>query len=266
MGTVQGSSAADYGRFCEGVRRLCGVDLSHYRSGQMERRLRSFAGRSGHTDLDAYLESIRRDPVARDEFLDRMTINVSELFRNPDRFADLERTHIPHLLEESSRGLRVWSAACSYGAEPYSLAILLAEAAPGRRHEIRGTDIDRRILERAKAGEFSSADMRNVSAERRRRWFGDAPDGGAVANDELRRSVRFSHLDLLGGGYPAGMDLILCRNVVIYFTEEAKEGIYARLRQALRPGGLLMVGATEGIAGAEANGWTRVATFLYQRR
>lgn len=256
---------ADYRRFCDGVRQVCGVDLSHYRPAQMERRLRSFAERSGHADLDEYLTCIRRDREARAEFLDRMTINVSELFRNPERFAELERRHIPALVAASPRGLRVWSAACSYGAEPYSLAILLAEASPAGRHEIRATDIDRTILARAREGEFGRADMRNVSPERRRRWFTDTAAGGAVAGDALRKAVRFSRLDLLSDRYPTGQDLILCRNVVIYFTETAKAGIYARLRDALRPGGLLMIGSTESIANAEQLGWRKLSTFVYQR-
>ncbi len=256
---------ADYLRFCAGVRQICGIDLGNYRPGQMERRLRSHAERVGHADLDAYLAHIRRDRAARDDFLDRMTINVSELFRNPERFAELERTHIPDLLTRSPRGLRVWSAACSYGAEPYSLAILLKEAAPTGRHEVRGTDLDRRILDRARRGEFNAADLRNVSAERRRRWFTDTPDGGAHASDTLRNAVRFSHLDLLADRYPSGQDLILCRNVVIYFTETAKAGIYARLRDALRPGGILMIGSTETIAGAEELGLQKLSTFFYSR-
>lgn len=264
--STTGTTPADYRRFCAGIRRLCGIDLGSYRSGQMERRLRSHAERAGHADLDAYLAHIRRDRRAREDFLDRMTINVSELFRNPERFAELERDHIPALVAESPRGLRVWSAACSYGAEPYSLAILLHEAAPAARHDIRGTDIDRRILDRARRGEFAAADMRHVSPERRRRWFTDAPDGGAVAVDALRRSVRFAQLDLLADRYPAGQDLILCRNVVIYFTEEAKDRVYANLRDALRPGGLLMIGSTETIPNPDRIGLHKVSTFLYRRR
>lgn len=263
--TTTTSPSADYLRFCDGVRQVCGVDLGHYRPAQMERRLRTFAERAGHSDLDAYLAQIRRDITAREEFLDRMTINVSELFRNPERFAELERIHLPSLQGVSPRGLKVWSAACSYGAEPYSLGILLQELDPGGRHELRATDIDRNILARAKEGMFSRADMRNVTPARRQRWFTEHPGGEVQASDALRRMVRFSQMDLLKDRYPTGQDLILCRNVVIYFTEDAKRHIYAGLRAALRPGGLLMVGSTESIADAEKTGWEKAGTFFYRR-
>jgi len=259
------SPPADYLRFCEGIRRVCGIDLGYYRPAQMERRLRAFAERAGHPDLDAYLMDIRRSIVAREHFLDRMTINVSELFRNPERFAELERIHLPGL-HATGRGLKVWSAACSYGAEPYSLAILLHELDPEAHHEVRATDIDQTVLARAREGAFSKADLRNLTSARRVRWFAGTPGGaGAVAVDELRRAVRFSQMDLLKDRYPAGQDLILCRNVVIYFTEDAKRLIYGKLREALRPGGILMVGSTEGITDAERTGWEKAGTFFYRR-
>ena len=265
MTQLSATPAADYLRFCDGVRTMCGIDLGHYRPAQMERRLRTFAERAGHDDLDSYLAYIRRDIVARDDFLDRMTINVSELFRNPERFEELERVHIPALAAASPRGLKAWSAACSYGAEPYSLAILLREAQPTGRHEVRASDIDRNILARAREGIFSRADLRNVTPPRRARWFADADDGGAQVVDELRRTVRFTQMDLRKDRYPAGQDLILCRNVVIYFTEDAKRLIYSRLHAALRPGGILMVGSTESIADAEKTGWEKAGTFFYRR-
>jgi chemotaxis protein methyltransferase CheR len=258
-------ASPDYGRFCAGVKTLCGIELGHYRPAQMERRLRSFAERAGHSDLDAYLARLRRDVTARDAFLDRMTINVSELFRNPERFAELERDHLPALAARSRAGaLKVWSAGCSYGAEPYSLAILLREMAPRAPHEVLATDIDRTVLARAREGRFSDQDLRSVTPARRARWFEETAEGPrAVAG--LRGAIRFSHLDLLSDAYPGGCDLILCRNVVIYFNEDAKERLYAGFFRALRPGGILFVGSTERINRPEAMGWEKAGTFFYRR-
>jgi chemotaxis protein methyltransferase CheR len=258
--------APDYDRFCGGVRHLCGIDLYQYQPGQMERRLRSFARRAGHDDLDAYLDVLRRDVAARSAFLDRMTINVSELFRNPERFAELQRRYVPELLAAApGRGLRVWSAGCSYGAEPYSLAILLREAAPAARHEIVATDIDQTILARAREAVFSAQDLANVTPERRRRWFEPLADGRFRVVAELRSTVRFGRLDLLADRYPPARDLILCRNVVIYFNEDAKARIYERFADVLRPGGVLFVGSTETVADAARKGWERPGTFFYRR-
>lgn len=258
--------APDYTRFCAGVKTLVGIDLIQYKPGQMERRLRSFAARAGLTDLDAYLALLRRDPRATAAFLDHMTINVSELFRNPERFEDLERIHIPELLASAAgRGLRVWSAACSYGAEPYSLAILLREAAPRAVHDVVGTDIDRTILARAREGRFGEPDMKNVSRARRATWFTDTGSGDSRASGPLRAMVRFSRLDLLGDPYPRSRDLIVCRNVVIYLNEDAKERIYDRFYEALRPGGILFVGSTERVNEHARMGWERPGNFFYRR-
>ncbi len=257
--------SADYERFCGGVRTLLRIDLDDYRRGQMERRLRSFATRCGDRDLDAYLVRLRRDVAAREAFLDHMTINVSELFRNPERFAELERDVLPGLLDRAgNRGLRVWSAGCSYGAEPYSLAVLLNEVAPGRRHEVTATDLDERMLARAREGRFTEADMRGVSASRRAAWF-ERDGNGARAVAPLRDAIRFRRLDLLADTFPANQDLILCRNVVIYFTDDAKDRLYARFLKSLRPGGVLFVGATERINRSEEAGWEKPGMFFYRR-
>ena len=256
----------DYDRFCGGVKALCRIDLTKYRRPQMERRLRTFARRSGHDDLDQYLTALRRDMAARSAFLDHMTINVSELFRNPERFEELERTHLPGLLRTSAgRGLRVWSAGCSYGAEPYTLAVLLKELAPRAQHEIIATDIDETVLARGREGIFSGQDMSNVSPGRRARWFTERPGGTWQANAELRSAVRFSRLDLLVDPFPARADLIVCRNVVIYFNDDAKEGIYSRFFEVLRPGGILFVGSTERVSDTAGAGWTRLQNFFYVR-
>lgn len=265
-GGTAGAPVDDYVRFCGGIRSLLSIDLEDYRRGQMERRLRSFARRSGAGDLDAYLAHLRRDVTAREAFLDHMTINVSEMFRNPDRFAELEREVLPGLLRTTGRtGLRVWSAGCSYGAEPYTLAVLLKEAAPAGLHEITATDLDERMLARAREGRFAESDMRGVTQARRAAWFAPDPEGGVRASAELRRLMRFRRLDLLADRFPEGQDLILCRNVVIYFTDEAKDRLYRRFLAALRPGGVLFVGATERVGRSAEMGWEKQGMYFYRR-
>jgi len=258
----------DYDRFCSGIKTITGIELAHYRQGQMERRLRSFAERQGLKDLDEYLAFLRRDKAALAGFLDRMTINVSELFRNPERFEEVEKVHFPRLLASSPDGLRVWSAGCSYGAEPYTMSVILQEIAPGRRHEVIATDIDQVILAKARAGRFTDADVRNVPAGRLAKWFDRTTEGGATlyeANARLKSLVRFRHHNLLEDPYPDNLDLIACRNVVIYFKDDAKQAIYERFLTALRPGGILFVGSTERVHRAEEMGWERAGTFFYRR-
>lgn len=263
-GASTGAAQDEYERFCAGIERLCGVALAHYRQGQMERRLRTFAARGGFHDLDSYLEALKKDPSALESFQDRMTINVSELFRNPERFKELERDVIPRLASASSGRFKAWSAGCSYGAEAYTVAILLSEAREVSSFQIDATDIDKGVLQRAEEGRFSQQDLRHVSPDRLRRWFGDQDgDGGRAADRSLASSIRFGELNLLSDRYPQGCDLILCRNVVIYFKDDAKDLIYRRFFEALRPGGLLFVGSTERVANAVEMGWEKAGTFFY---
>ena len=256
----------DYVRFCDGIRSLTGIDLWQYRPAQMERRLRSHAERNGCHDLDAYLKVLRTDAAAMDSFLDRMTINVSELFRNPERFEELEKRIIPALLAAHPRGLKVWSAGCSYGAEVYSLAILMRELAPNQRHELFAFDIDERVLARAREGAFGATDMRNVTPARRQRWFTEEKVDGVIrwkASQELRSMITFKRFDLLKDPFPKGMHLVACRNVVIYFNDDAKDLLYRKFFDCLVPGGVLFVGATERINNADSMGWVKAGTFFY---
>ena len=179
-------TADDYADFCSGVRRLTGIDLASYKRAQMERRIRSFAEHQRIASLAAYLELLGRDPDALDRFLDRMTINVSELYRNPEQYDRLRRSVLPELA--SSRRVRIWSAGSSYGAEAYTLACLALEAMPGVRTEIVGTDIDRRMVLRAQRGLFSQEDARCVPRGTLARWF-RVQDGGYQAAEELRGAL-----------------------------------------------------------------------------
>jgi chemotaxis protein methyltransferase CheR len=254
----------EYTEFCSGLQRLTGVDLSAYKRQQMERRVRSFVQRRSVPTLGAYLGVLERDTHELDGFLDRITINVSELYRNPEQYETLRTRVIPDLAAAAGP-LRVWSAGCSYGAEPYTLACMLAETLPaGAGFEVVGSDIDRRVTARALRGRFSDADMRNVPDAVRERWFAPSDDG-FEARPELRAHLRFRRENLLTDRYQPGWHLILCRNVVIYFTDDARDDVHARLAQALRPGGYLMIGATERVMNPRRIGLEPAFPFIYRK-
>lgn len=252
-----------YGFFRKRVKELTGIDLDYYKGNQLERRLKGIMARVKAPGLYEYAKLLERDPACLQEFKDYFTINVSEFFRNPERFEELKGKILPALLRES-RDLRIWSAGCSNGAEPYSVAILLQEVAPFGHHEILATDIDDTILSKAREGLYQGNDLKNVSEERRQRYF-QAEAAGYRIKPDLKRRVRFQHHNLLLDPYPQGMDLILCRNVVIYFTEEAKNLVYRKFHQALRPGGILFVGGTESLFGAREIGFEAVGPFFYRK-
>jgi chemotaxis protein methyltransferase CheR len=208
--------------------------------------------------------SARADRAELDAFLDRITINVSQLWRNPEQWDVLARAVLPELA--ATGRVRAWSAGSSYGAEAFTLAAVAAEAVPAAQVTIRGTDIDPRMVERARTGAFSGADVRDAPQALLKKWFVPTDDGWR-AKDALRRVVRFEQGDLLRmRATPASLDLVLCRNTVIYFTEEVRDALHARLAGALRPGGCLVVGATERVADARALGLTTSHPFTYRKR
>ena len=198
---------------------ITGLDLTSYKAPPMHRRLSALISRLKIADFAEYARVLEKDPARRQEFRDYVTINVSEFFRDSDRFGDLERRVLPELLQGGGP-VRIWSAGCSIGAEPYSMAIMLQEMAPNRPHKILATDVDQTILNRAIAGrDYLAADIRNVGANRIKRWFTAQPDGKFTVGPGPRAYVRFQKQDLLADPYPRGpFDLIACRNVVIYFT------------------------------------------------
>ncbi|MGZ8633463.1 MAG: CheR family methyltransferase [Solirubrobacteraceae bacterium] len=251
----------DYVTFCEGVHGLCHIDLLQYKRGQMERRVRAFAQRRGHQGLAPYLTLLVGDTGARDEFLDRVTINVSNLWRNPEQWAHLQAEIVPALAADGT--LRAWSAGCSFGAEAYTLAAVCRLAAPSARISILGTDIDRRAIERARVADFNAEDVRDAPPAALARFFsGEGERWQPIA--ELRALVSFELGDLLRLRPPVrSYDLVLCRNTVIYFNADARDALHERLASALRPGGVLVVGATERVTAPGAIGLQALAPFTY---
>ncbi len=236
----------DYERFSTFLRSAAGIDLQQYKRRQMERRIRSFAQRLGFDELDSYQERVRGDADELDALLDRITINVSQLFRNPEQWDRLAQSVIPELA--AGGRIRAWSAGCSFGAEAYSLAATVREVAPAAQLSVHASDIDRRILAAAGRGEFTDEDARTADGGVLERQFDRTPTGWR-AGRPLLDAVDFAREDLLvDAPRPGSFDLILCRNVVIYFTPEARSAVHEMLARSLRPGGYLVIGSTERIA------------------
>jgi chemotaxis protein methyltransferase CheR len=251
----------DFIQFCTGVRRLTGIDLTQYKRRQMERRVRTFANRRA-PDLAGYLHVLSGSRDELSDFLDRVTINVSQLWRNPEQWDALARI-VASLAETGV--LRAWSAGCSYGAEAYTLAAIGREVAPNARLEILGTDIDKRMVARAREGWFTTDDARSAPPAQLTKWFDREPDGWR-AKPELRMLTRFDTGDLLHDRVQAErFDLVLCRNVVIYFTEPVRDALHHRLVASLRPGGYLMVGSSERVAEPRAMGLESPSPFIYRK-
>jgi chemotaxis protein methyltransferase CheR len=254
---------AAYGRLADGVRRLLGLDLSQYKAPQVWRRVHSFGSTRGFTRWEDLLERCRTDLAMRAAFRDMITINVSEFFRNPEAWSSLRDRYLLPLLKRSGIA-RIWSAGCSIGFEPYTLAMIIREAAVAGTVRILATDVDETALNAARRGRFTEVQMGGVSPARRTRFFDRDGDEWTV-RQELMSLITFRRHDLLRDAYETSFDMVVCRNVVIYFTEAAKAELFARFAAAIRPGGVLFIGATESIHNARAHGLVPCGTAFYEK-
>jgi len=250
----------DFVQFMHGFYQLTGINLALYKRPQMERRLTTLRNKHGYDSFDAYMGGLRREDQLRAELLERMTINVSEFFRNPERWQAL----LPHLETLNVSHLAIWSAACSTGEEPYTIAMLMAENIR-RPYHIYATDIDAKVLEQAQNGVYHTHQVKHIPDSFLQRYF-DIVDNQFTVKATLRTNVQFATHNLLVDEYPNAVDLIICRNVLIYFTDEAKQFVVSSFARSLKPGGLLFVGSTEQFLRSGAIHLENVAPFLYRRK
>lgn len=254
----------DWVEFKRKLKSKTDIDLDLYKEPQMKRRIGNLVNRSAAKSFVKYFDTVAKDKDEFAAFIEYLTINVSEFYRTPDKFAKLETDVIPDLLKRSPK-LNIWSAGCSIGAEPYSLSMIMKELTPGKQHRILATDLDIEILAKAKKGVYMENEIKSLSPERRKKYFDALPDNKFAVKEDIKRCIEFKRHNLLKDPFEKGFDLILCRNVVIYFTEEAKDQLYTRFFEALKPGGILFVGATEAILNFRKMGYTSYQPFFYQR-
>jgi chemotaxis protein methyltransferase CheR len=236
---------------------VSGLELPAARQPDLRRAVDRALATTGLADGDELYRRLR-DPAGRqalDAFVGDLTIGETHFFRNRPQFEALERHILPELIERrrASRRLRVWSAACSTGEEPYSLAILLERLLPDRASwdvRILATDINRAALERARRGQYSAWSFREVPDDVAGAFF--VRRGASLElTGRIREAVSFSWLNLAGDHWPSAathtldLDLILCRNVLIYFGDELSRQVAGRLHGALSAGGWLLVAPAE---------------------
>ncbi|AFS78447.1 chemotaxis protein methyltransferase CheR [Gottschalkia acidurici 9a] len=252
-----------YESFKSKVYTLTGINLSLYKEKQMKRRITSLGNRNGYKDFDSYFESIKKDKKLFDEFINYLTINVSEFYRNPAQWNTLEKDLLPKLVK-SNRKLNVWSSACSTGEEPYSLVMLLSKFYDIKDIKITATDIDLGAIQKAKMGVYSEKSLQNLPLDFKTKFF-DKVGTSFKVKDIVKNCVDFKQMNLLEDKYPSGYNLILCRNVLIYFTEEAKDLIYKKFHDALTDDGILFVGSTEQIIMPERYNLKSSKMFFYEK-
>jgi chemotaxis protein methyltransferase CheR len=245
------------------IHQLTGIDLNAYKSPQMQRRLQAYLLRIGYPNWPKFFKTLRTDPGELKKLKDYLTINVSAFFRDQEKYKFLQTVILPELLRQHAT-LRVWSAGCARGQEAYSIAMLLAN--PEVEHHIMATDVDQSALDWAKAGgPYTPDDITNVPSHLRLRYL-EARQNQFWVTENLRHQVTFRQHNLLGDPIAGKFDLIICRNVVIYFQSDAKDKLYRDFYQALKPGGVLFVGGTEIVPKAGDIGFEAMNVSFYRRR
>ncbi len=241
------------------------LDLDFYKPNQMMRRLGGFTSRVGATNIDEFCKLIATDAKVREMVMNFLTINVTEFFRDARHFDVLRLQVLPEILKENARP-RIWSAGSSRGAEAYSVAMMIEEIAPGTKAQIFGTDIDAKMIEQARAGgPFPDSEAKNISIAFRRKFMEQRDDGYFVAS-EIRSRVRFKEQNLLTDRFEQNFDLILCRNVVIYFSDAAKFELNRKFSKSLKTGGILFIGGTEAILNPQDFGLERDSAAFYRKQ
>lgn len=252
-----------YEKFLQDLKKTLDIDLSGYKRPQMERRINTLMRILKVENYQEFVQVMKKDKGKFERFLNHLTINVSEFFRNNTQWDVLQNKILPELLSKT-QNLRIWSAGCSTGEEPYTLAMILAERFSAGNHTIFATDFDDRVLNKAKEGYYLNKDLMGTPKIYLQKYFDMDERGGRVKNS-LKNMITFQHHNLLKDKFPEKNDLIICRNVVIYFTEETKSMLYKKFSASLRNGGVLFTGSTEQIFNSSNYNLSSVAIFFYKK-
>lgn len=257
-------SDKEYAVLTAAIKRLLNIDLNFYKPGQMQRRLGTFLERNGNGTVEEFTVKLAADKELAEKLRNYLTINVTEFFRDANQFAALRTIVLPEIVKNVTAP-KIWSAGSSRGNEAYSVAIYMDQIKPGINYSLTGTDIDEGSMKISRdGGPYPDAEVNNAPAIVRQRYF-ERRDNGWYVKQEIVKKAKFTRLDLLSDRFERGYDLIMCRNVVIYFSDEAKMLLNEKFVAALKPGGVLFVGGTETILNPGVFGLQRFASSLYRK-
>lgn len=253
-----------YEKFKKDIYALTSIDLNLYKEKQMKRRIDTLIAKNKIDSYDVYVSVIKKDKALFEQFVNFLTINVSEFYRNPEQWTFLDKEVFPQLIQRFGNNLKIWSAACSTGDEPYSLVMALSKHVPLNQIKVIATDIDKQVLDKARVGLYNEKSIVSVPDDLKKKYFKKIGNSYQIS-DEIKKRVEFKEHNLLKDPYPTGCHLIVCRNVVIYFTEEAKDDIYKKFNNSLVKDGVLFIGSTEQIMNYKELNYRRNQSFFFQK-
>lgn len=254
---------SEFEQFCQYLEEACGILLAKHKQYLVESRLGKILNSGDYSSLEQLVAVLSRpgNSCLKEQVINAMTTNETLWFRDIHPYAILKEKLLPELAQKSpSQRLKVWSAACSTGQEPYSISMIIDEfkhANPSRfrmGEEIVATDISTRVLEQARQAEYEMLALgRGLSQERLMDFFEPSGQGTWTLKPKIKNRVVFRELNLLGAYTGIGpCDIVFCRNVLIYFSTERKREILIKIHKTLKPGGYLLLGASESIGDLHA--------------
>lgn len=255
------------------IKRKIGFNCEDYKQPHLKRRLAVRLRVTKSKTYKEYSDILLKSVQEEKQLKETLTVNVTELFRNPEMYESVRTNVLPELIKSKgeNRVLKIWSAGCSNGEEASSIAIMLREflVASFKRYNIsiQCTDIDEDSLAKAEKATFTTKSLEKISADRLDRFF-VKNDNSYTLNDELRKLLKVKHHDMISGPKLGGFDLIFCRNVTIYFEQKLQEVLYQNFYNALNEGGYFVMGKTESLVGPAGSMFKAVdlKERIYQRK
>jgi chemotaxis protein methyltransferase CheR len=236
------------------IKRKIGFNCEDYKQPHLKRRLAVRLRATESKSYKDYTQVLLKNEEEVKQLKETLTVNVTELFRNPETFDSVRNNVLPELIKQKgiNKVIKVWSAGCSNGEEPYSIAIMLNEflGSSAKRYNIsiQATDIDDDSIAKAEMAIFQPKQLEKIGQERINRFF-VKKDNNYQVIDELKKLVKVKRHDLISGPKFSGFDIIFCRNVTIYFEQKLQEVLYLNFYNALNDGGFFVMGKTETLVG-----------------
>lgn len=257
----------NFDQFLDQAAELLNINLRGYKIKRVQRRTDSIMRRYNIDSYDKCLKLLEYDLEFKNAYLDHFTINTSEFYRNPKNFKYLQNNVIAELFKEHKK-VKIWSAPCSNGSEPYSLAIMLTELSYNNSsYQILASDIDVNILKNAEKAIYNTNSIQNIPEDQIKKYFEeiDSISRKYKLNTNIIKKVTFEKKDLINEPFKKDWHLILSRNFFIYLTSEIKDMLTHKFVDALTPGGYLFLGNTEFIFNPERFGLEKVHSSFYRK-
>lgn len=255
----------EYSDFKDAFYRHSGLELNLYKDKQMERRIRQLIQREGKKGFKDFYDYLAASPPALQRFMNYLTINTSEFFRDEKVYNQLVDEIIPEMIKKFQGRLTIWSAGCSIGAEAYTIAIIMDQLRALSRVEIHATDVDEKALLTARKGCYNRKQLGKTVPDVVEKYFVQESDDIFCVKPEIQKAVKYRHHNLLTEDPVAGCHMILCRNVFIYFKPETQHFLLQRFSQSLKPGGFMVIGSSEYISNPGQYAFSKRSNTIFQK-